>query len=33
MEGEKKPVYENGCKLNFMVWGGDKQDIMLLIAA
>ena len=21
MGGEKKPVYENGCKLNLMVWG------------
>ena len=22
MRGEKKTVYENGCKLNLMVWGG-----------
>ena len=26
--GEKKQVYENGCKLNLMVLGGE-QDIML----
>jgi len=22
VRGEKKPVYENGCNLNLMVWGG-----------
>ena len=26
MGGGKKPVYENGCQLNLMVLGGDKQD-------
>jgi len=29
--GERKPVYENGCKLNLVARGrGHKQDIMLL---
>ena len=28
--GEKKPVYENGCKLNLMVLGGGEQNIMLI---